>query len=73
MFSYIGGKSRIGKWIQEFIPTDIETYTEPFSGAFWVFFNMELKKYPNLKEIVYNDKNNANANLFNCLSICLHR
>jgi len=67
MFSYIGGKSRIGKWIQEFIPTDIETYTEPFSGAFWVFFNMELKKYPNLKEIVYNDKNNANANLFNCL------
>ena len=67
MFSYIGGKSRIGKWIQEFIPNDIETYCEPFSGAFWVFFNMELNKYLNLKEVVYNDKNNANANLFNCL------
>lgn len=67
MFAYIGGKNRIGKWIQEFIPKDIETYVEPFSGAFWVYFNMELKKYPNLKEVVYNDVNNANANLFNCI------
>ena len=37
MFSYIGGKSKIGKWIKEFIPTDMETYVEPFSGAFWVY------------------------------------
>jgi site-specific DNA-adenine methylase len=30
MFGYIGGKSRIGKWIKDFIPTDIKTYAEPF-------------------------------------------
>ena len=65
--SYIGGKSKIGKWIVPFIPKDIETYVEPFSGMFWVFFNMELKEYPNLKKIVYNDFNPLNCNLFQCL------
>ena len=48
MISYIGGKARIGKWIVPFIPRDIETYVEPFSGMFWVFFNMDLERYPNL-------------------------
>lgn len=67
MFSYIGGKSKIGKWIKDFIPTDIETYVEPFSGAFWVYFNMDLEKYPNLKSVVYNDFNKVNANLFACV------
>ena len=67
MFSYIGGKYRIGKWIRGYIPTDIETYVEPFSGAFWVFFNMDLKLYPNLKTVVYNDFNPLNANLFACI------
>lgn len=66
MISYIGGKARIGKWITPFIPTDIETYVEGFSGMFWVFFNMDLKKYPNLKTVVYNDFNGLNANLFKC-------
>ena len=66
MISYIGGKARIGKWITPFIPTDIETYVEGFSGMFWVFFNMDLKKYPNLKTVVYNDYNRLNANLFKC-------
>ena len=67
MFSYIGGKSKIGKWIKEFIPNDIETYVEPFSGAFWVYYNMDLTKYPNLKRVVYNDFNKVNANLFACV------
>lgn len=67
MFSYIGGKSKIGKWIKDYIPTDIETYVEPFSGAFWVYFNMDLSKYPNLKTVVYNDYNKVNANLFACV------
>lgn len=62
--SYIGGKSRISKWITPFIPTDIETYVEGFSGMFWVFFNMDLDKYPNLKTVVYNDYNRLNSNLF---------
>ena len=65
--SYIGGKSKIGKWIVPFIPQDIETYVEPFSGMFWVFFNMDLTKYPRLKEVVYNDFNPLNYNLFQCL------
>ena len=63
MISYIGGKARIGKWIKEYIPQDIETYVEGFSGMFWVFFNMDLKNYPNLKTVVYNDYNGLNANL----------
>jgi DNA adenine methylase len=65
--SYIGGKSKIGKWIVPFIPTDIETYVEPFSGMFWVFFNMDLKQFPNLKKVVYNDFNPLNYNLYQCL------
>ena len=65
--SYIGGKSKIGRWIVPFIPKDIETYVEPFSGMFWVFFNMELKQFPNLKKVVYNDFNPLNYNLFQCL------
>lgn len=63
MISYIGGKARIGKWIAPFIPKDIETYVEGFSGMFWVFFNMDLKDYPNLKTVVYNDFNRLNSNL----------
>lgn len=65
--SYIGGKSRIGIWIRDFIPNDIETYVEPFSGAFWVFFKMNISNYPNLKKVIYNDINPLNTNLFKCL------
>jgi DNA adenine methylase len=67
MISYIGGKSKIGKWIVPFYPTDMETYVEPFSGMFWCFFNMDLEKYPNLKKVVYNDFNPLNYNLFKCV------
>jgi len=65
--SYIGGKSRIGKWIVPFYPNDIETYVEQFSGMFWCFFNMNLNQFPNLKRVVYNDFNPLNYNLFQCL------
>ena len=71
MISYIGGKARISKWIVPFIPNDIETYVESFSGMFWVFFKMDLSKYPNLKTVVYNDFNGLNANLCNCCEIRL--
>lgn len=66
-FSYIGGKSRIGKWIQEYIPIDMDTYIEPFGGAFWVYYNLQLENYPNLKNIIYNDFNDLNANLHLCI------
>ena len=65
--SYIGGKSKIGTWIRNYIPNDIETYVEPFSGMYWVFFKMDIGLYPNLKQVVYNDFNPLNVNLFNCL------
>lgn len=63
MISYIGGKHRMSGWIDSYIPKDITTYVEGFSGMFWVFFNMNLDEYPNLKTVVYNDYNRLNANL----------
>lgn len=67
MLSWIGGKSKIGKWLVEYYPEDMEIYTEPFGGMMWCYFNMDLSKYPNLKKIVYNDFNPLNYNLFKCL------
>lgn len=67
MLSYIGGKSKIGKWIVPYYPKDIETYVETFGGMFWCFFNMDLSQYPNLKRVVYNDFNPLNYNLFKCV------
>ncbi len=67
MLSYIGGKSRIGTWIRDYIPNDIETYVEPFSGMYWVFYKLDIDKYTNLKRVVYNDFNKLNVNLFNCV------
>ena len=65
--SYIGGKSRISSFIKEYIPKDIELYSEPTSGMFWVFLKMNLDEYPNLKTVVYNDYNKLNSNLFKCI------
>jgi DNA adenine methylase len=67
MLSYIGGKSKIGKWINDYYPEDMEIYVETFGGMFWCFYNMDLEKYPNLKTVVYNDFNPLNYNLFKCL------
>ena len=67
MLSYIGGKSKIGKWIVPFYDKDMETYVEAFSGIFWCFFNMDLKQFPSLKKVVYNDFNPLNYNLFKCV------
>ena len=67
MVSYIGGKNRMSSWIVNYIPKDIETMIESFSGMYWVFFKMNLSEYPNLKTIVYNDFNPLNTNLFRCV------
>jgi len=67
MLSYIGGKSKIGKWIVPFYDKNMETYVETFGGMFWCFFNMDLKQFPNLKRVVYNDFNPLNYNLFKCV------
>jgi DNA adenine methylase len=65
--SYIGGKSRIGKWIVPFYLRDMETYVETFGGMFWCYFNMDLSQFSNLKRVVYNDFNPLNYNLFKCV------
>jgi DNA adenine methylase len=67
MLSWIGGKSKIAKWLVPFYPKDMETYTESFGGMMWCYFNMNLSDYPNLKKIVYNDLNSLNYNLFRCV------
>jgi len=68
MLSYIGGKSRIApRLIIPNIPTDIEEFVEVFGGMFWTFFSMDLKQFPNLKKVVYNDFNPLNYNLFECI------
>jgi DNA adenine methylase len=67
MLSWIGGKSKIGKWLIEYYPNDMEIYTEGFGGMMWCYFNMDLSKFPNLKKIVYNDLNPLNYNLFQCI------
>jgi DNA adenine methylase len=67
MLSWIGGKSKIGKWLVDYYPQDMEIYTEGFGGMFWCYFNMDLKKYPNLKKVIYNDINPLNYNLFQCV------
>ena len=64
MISYIGGKSRMAKWIGEYVPNDIETYVEVFGGAFWVYINGEIHKKPNLNKVVYNDFNRYMVNIF---------
>jgi DNA adenine methylase len=67
MLSWIGGKSKIGKWLVNYYPKDMEIYTEGFGGMFWCYFNMDLKQFPNLKKVVYNDFNPLNYNLFKCV------
>ena len=47
MLSYIGGKSRIGKWIVPYYPKDMETYVEPFGGKFgvttiWIWMSTQI-------------------------------
>lgn len=65
MLSFFGGKSKMAEWIYEYIPKDIKTYAEPFSGSFWVYFNTKLD-YSHVKNIRYNDINKFTTNLFAC-------
>jgi len=57
----------MAKWIGSHIPNDIETYVEVFGGAFWVYVKGDIHDKPNLKEVIYNDKNRFMANLFECM------
>lgn len=67
MLSYFGGKSKIGKFIHEYVPKDITNFNSAFGGMFWEYFSMELNHYPNLEKVIYNDFNPVNSNLFRCV------
>ena len=66
MIPYIGGKYKMAKWIEPFIPQDIETYVEVFGGAFWVYCKSNVYKRHKLKNVIYNDFNKYMSNLFEC-------
>lgn len=67
MISYFGGKAKMSEWIYPFIPREkLNTYCEPFSGAFWVYMNIK-GDYSHFKNIIYNDLNKHMANLFACM------
>ena len=64
MFSYIGGKSKIGKWIYENLPKiQWKRYTEVFGGAMWVYINQPIKA----EEVYYNDLYTHLYNLWVCM------
>lgn len=50
-FTRLGGKSRLLKRIQTYLPPVIDMYVEPFFGAGWVFWN-----YTGAEQYVINDK-----------------
>lgn len=64
--SYFGGKQKMAEWIYPFIPRDIKTYVEPFSGAFWVYMNLN-GDFSHVDTIVYNDINKHMVNLYSCM------
>ena len=66
MISYIGGKYRMAKWIEEYIPKNISLYAEIFGGAFWTYLKSDIYKINGLKEVHYNDFNRLMTNMFEC-------
>jgi DNA adenine methylase len=63
---YLGEKSKFAKFIIPYIPNNILTYIEPFSGMYGIFFSLDFSEFENTK-FIYNDKNYLNYNLFNQL------
>lgn len=64
MIPYIGGKYRQAKWINQYVnTTNSKTYIEPFGGMFWNF----LRNQEKFEQVVYNDFNPYNSNLFLCM------
>lgn len=67
--SYFGGKSKSSYWIYSQITpemkTSIKTFTEVFSGAFWVYLNEDFSF---ADTIIYNDMNQYLTNFYACVS-----
>src|ERR1035437_7657224 len=60
---WFGGKNQHSPWIYSFIPKDIKTYCEPFSGSFPIYFNQDFSQ---VKNIIYNDANKLQTNFMLC-------
>jgi len=65
IFSYFGGKRSQSPWIYSQITDEIKnnttTFTEVFSGAFWVYF---INDFSFADKIIYNDMNQYLTNFF---------
>lgn len=60
---YFGGKNSMSSWIYSYIPKDIKTYVEVFSGSFAIYFNEDFSQCDN---IIYNDANKWQTNFMAC-------
>lgn len=67
--SYFGGKNQASNWIYSQITPkmkkSIKTFTEVFSGAFWVYFNEDFSF---ADTIIYNDMNQYLTNFYASVS-----
>lgn len=62
MIAYIGGKYRMAKWIESFMPAENKIYAEVFGGAYWNYIKGSFE----CEEAHYNDVNRFMVNLFAC-------
>jgi DNA adenine methylase len=60
---WFGGKNSMSNWIYSYIPKDINTYVEVFSGSMAIYFNED---FSHCKDIVFNDFNKHQANFMAC-------
>ena len=60
LINWVGGKRLLRKTIAPLIPTDIQSYIEPFGGGGWVLFYKD--KWADLE--IYNDLDSRLVNLF---------
>jgi len=66
MIYYVGNKGSLSEFIIPYCPKNPEYWIEPFGGGFGLFFNLNLKEYPDTK-FIYNDINPLNALIFSKL------
>ena len=60
LLNWVGGKRLLRKRIAPLVPTDIQSYIEPFGGAGWVLFYKD--RWADLE--IYNDLDGRLVNLF---------
>ena len=68
MLPYFGGKGKteLGRWLfNSFNLNGIKTYVEPFSGMFGIYLG-KFSDFSQVPNIVYNDIDKQNCNVFNC-------